>query len=167
METKDNRHKPVNDETTGYPGEAALLTRFLLRWVDGHALPYTVPLTAEQERMLQALWDALHSTDEAETIIPLWVELMTALLEHGAPAGMMAAYLPLRMLEDNGSFRPALLCSGTLARLKYMVCVVANMWAHSQRHLYGDDILAYVFFLQFYHLYMRLHTSLEPLNWRS
>lgn len=71
---------------------------------------------------------------------------MTVLLESGASARTMAAYLPLRMLEDSGSFRPALLCSGIIAKLKYMVCVVANMWAHSQKSYHGDDLLVYVLF---------------------
>lgn len=40
---------------TNYPGEAALLTQFLLQWAEGHVLPYQVPLTVPQERQLQAL----------------------------------------------------------------------------------------------------------------
>lgn len=146
METKDNRHKPVNDETISYPAEAALFTRFLLRWAEGHALPYQVPMRADQKRLLQVLKKALQSADEIQTIVPLWADLMTSLLENGAPAAIIAAYLPLRMLEGNGSFRPAVLCSGILARLKYLVCVVANLWAHSQKNSDGDDLLAYVLF---------------------
>ncbi|KZP13392.1 hypothetical protein FIBSPDRAFT_897430 [Athelia psychrophila] len=90
IETKDNHHKPVNDEMTNYPGEAALLTQFLLQWAEGHVLPYQVPLTVPQERQTTGASDQLCCAQEFSPGSNIWTLLSAPALTHTSRTTQLA-----------------------------------------------------------------------------